>query len=160
MKTRPADAMREAMGCDDHFGWGPDSTPTRERPVSGADFAAVEEGGWPDGIIGALPDMPDPAELDAEQRYASLRRVYAAAVEQASAGKGKERHALGEEAFEDQQIIEIGRRLGSNHFELGQAVKKAYESARLPRERAKAELLGAMNYLAAAYLLLEKQVAE
>lgn len=132
-----------------------DERPTRER-ASGTDFRAIEEG-WPDGIIGSLPDMPDPDELAAEERYAALRRVYKAAVEQASAGKGKERHAQDGEAFEDQQIMEIGRRLGSNHFELGQAVKKAYESARLPRDRAKAELLGAMNYLAAAYLLLDEK---
>jgi hypothetical protein len=36
-----------------------------------------------------------------------------------------------------------------------QAMKKAQESTRLPPDRAKAELLGAINYLAAAYLLLE-----
>jgi hypothetical protein len=34
-------------------------------------------------------------------------------------------------------------------------MKKAQESTRLPPDRAKAELLGAINYLAAAYLLLD-----
>ena len=51
-------------------------------------------------------------------------------------------------------IMEIGRMVGSG-YPLGQAMKKAQESARMPPDRAKAELLGAINYLAAAYLLLE-----
>lgn len=86
--------------------------------------------------------------------YGSLRRVLALAVEQASVGKGKERHANGR-PFDEQPIMEIGRMVGSG-YPLGQAMKKAQESARLPNDRAKAELLGAINYLAAAYMLLEE----
>lgn len=92
--------------------------------------------------------------------YASLRRVLDQAYEQASAGKGNERHANPDERFEDQPIIQIGLNLGSNHFEIGQAVKKAIESARLPPDRAVAELLGAINYLAAAVLVRSALVCE
>lgn len=88
--------------------------------------------------------------------YDTLRAVYARAVEQASRGKGKERHALEGEPFEEQQIVELNERIGSNHGAIFQACKKATESCRLPRERAVAELLGAMNYLAAAVLVLER----
>jgi hypothetical protein len=90
--------------------------------------------------------------------YAELCRVYLAAVDQAAHGKGKERHAT-DEPFHEQQIVRIGQWLGgSPDFCLGQAVKKAFEVHRLPtKERRLAELLGAMNYLAAAYLLVESQ---
>jgi hypothetical protein len=47
--------------------------------------------------------------------------------------------------------------MGSNHFEIGQACKKALESARLSPEKAVAELLGAINYLAAAVILRERE---
>lgn len=92
--------------------------------------------------------------------YSRLERVYALAVEQASKGKGAERHVVqADERFENQLITEIGRRLGNTGFELGQAVKKTYEASgminRGEREAAKRELLGAMNYLAAAYIMTE-----
>lgn len=85
--------------------------------------------------------------------YDSLRYVLTLAIEQASVGKGKERHANGK-PFDRQPIMEIGRMVGSG-YPLGQAMKKAQESTRLPPDRAKAELLGAINYLAAAYMLLD-----
>ncbi len=88
--------------------------------------------------------------------YSSLRRVYRDAVFQAESGKGKERHACDGEAFENQQICEINRRLGSNEGALFQAVKKIYESKRLGREAAIRELLGALNYTAAAIILLRE----
>jgi len=44
-------------------------------------------------------------------------------------------------------------------YQLGQAMKKTQEASRLPNDRARAELLGAINYLAAAYLLLEERAA-
>lgn len=100
-------------------------------------------GDTPSGIVTLSPD----------DGYDSLRHVLALALEQASVGKGKERHANGK-AFDRQPIMEIGRMVGSG-YPLGQAMKKAQESTRLPPDRAKAELLGAINYLAAAYLLLD-----
>ncbi len=85
--------------------------------------------------------------------YVKLKDVYEQAVLQASGGKGKERHANEGEPFEKQKICEIRRRVGSG-YTLGQAIKKSIESKRLPRDRAVAELLGAMNYLAAEVICL------
>ena len=91
--------------------------------------------------------------VPADDGYDSLRGVLKLAIDQASVGKGKERHANGK-PFDRQPIMEIGRMVGSG-YPLGQAMKKAQESMRLPPDRAKAELLGAINYLAAAYMLLD-----
>jgi hypothetical protein len=88
-------------------------------------------------------------------KYDALRAVLLRALEQAEHGKGKERHASEGEAFHEQQIVKFGEWLGSCHFQVGQACKKAIESTRLPRDRAVAELLGAMVYLAAAVLVVE-----
>jgi hypothetical protein len=88
--------------------------------------------------------------------YRDLIRILNEAVEQAAHGKGKERHAC-DRPFDRQPIMEIQRLLGSNHFALGQAIKKAQESTRLPKERAKHELIGAIVYLSAAILHLEEQ---
>lgn len=89
--------------------------------------------------------------------YASLRAVLERAACQAESGKGKLRHALDGEAFAEQQIVRLGEWMGSNHYEIGQACKKALESTRLAPERAVGELLGAINYLAAAVLVLERE---
>lgn len=84
--------------------------------------------------------------------YGRLEEVLTKAAEQASAGKGAERHADGQR-FEDQPIMWIEREFKS--FQLGQAVKKIHESQRLAPEAAARELLGAINYLAAKIIALE-----
>ena len=84
--------------------------------------------------------------------YGRLEEVLAKAAEQASAGKGAERHADGQR-FEDQPIMWIEREFKS--FQLGQAVKKIHESQRLAPEAAARELLGAINYLAAKVVALD-----
>jgi hypothetical protein len=91
--------------------------------------------------------------------YGSLKRVLADAMLQAKSGKGKERHA-DEEPFENQKICVINRWLKDSPVAgpLFQAVKKTIESSRLPGERAIDELRGAINYLAAAIILLEEQL--
>ena len=96
--------------------------------------------------------------VNTELLYGRLKSVQRRAYEQASAGKGKERHATAGEAFEDQQICEISRRLKGHAAggPLFQVVKKSYESGRLPKQRAIAELLGAMNYLAAAIIIMDE----
>ena len=86
--------------------------------------------------------------------YQGLQRVLQLALEQASAGKGNERHANGK-PFDEQPMMEIGRMVGHG-FCLGQAIKKAQESSRMQPDAAQRELLGAINYLAGAYLLLEE----
>lgn len=90
--------------------------------------------------------------------YEGLASVLQRALTQASMGKGSQRHARGGEAFERQVICEGARRFGTGSL-LFQAYKKAEESQRLDDERAVAELLGAINYLAAAVIVLEEQAA-
>ena len=84
--------------------------------------------------------------------YVSLGLVLQDALEQASKGKGKKRHASEGEAYENQIICEVTRRLGPG-YPLGQAVKKIYESQRISGEKGRAELLGAINYIAAAVIV-------
>jgi len=84
--------------------------------------------------------------------YESLWSVLDDAVSQAAIGKGKVRHAVHGQAFEEQPICTITRDVGQG-FPLGQARKKLTESMRLPWPQARAELLGAINYLAAAVVV-------
>jgi hypothetical protein len=89
--------------------------------------------------------------------YAKLAEALRGAYNQASEGKGRERHAT-DEPFEEQKICVISRWIADSPIAgvLFQAVKKAVESARLPSERAIRELQGAINYLAAGIILLEE----
>jgi hypothetical protein len=91
--------------------------------------------------------------------YEQLAKVLDDALAQAQAGKGKERHAGEGEAFHDQQIVQLCEWMGSTQGDVFQAAKKAIESTRLPAPRAEAELLGAINYLAAAVIVLRRQGA-
>lgn len=97
----------------------------------------------------------DPANTDYNKLYYVLDRAF----HHAATGKGHERHARGATPFDKQPILEIGRMVGPG-FNLGQAMKKAQEASgmigRGETERATAELLGAINYLAAAVILIEK----
>ena len=90
--------------------------------------------------------------------YAPLRRVLDAAYDQAANGKGKERHA-NDKPFTNQPIMEIARMVGPG-YQLGQAMKKSQEAGgmihRGQPDRAKAELLGAINYLAACVMLIDE----
>ena len=91
--------------------------------------------------------------------YISLGLVMQSALEQASRGKGRERHASEGEAYSDQIICEVTRRLGSG-YPLGQAVKKIYESQRIGGEKGVAELLGAINYIAAAVIVTKEELED
>lgn len=92
--------------------------------------------------------------------YAALETVLCAAYNQAANGKGKERHAQND-PFLDQPIMEIGRLLKSIDGELYQAIKKVREGLMMARagesDRAIREFLGAINYIAAAALLVTEQ---
>lgn len=94
--------------------------------------------------------------IDIPEGYESLGLALGEAVAQASRGKGADRHAEKGEPFSDQLIMSIPRRLGPGGecFCLGQALKKICESRRLAPAPARAELLGAINYIAAAWSLL------
>ncbi len=93
-----------------------------------------------------------------DANYTSLDRVLRLAYEQSATGKGKDRHA-NSKAFDEQPIIEIARMVGAG-FNTGQAMKKLQESMGFHRqnkhEAALAELLGAIVYTAAAYLVVEE----
>lgn len=88
--------------------------------------------------------------------YDKLADVLTRAYQQAANGKGKERHANDGVPFEEQPMSAINGLLGSTDGFLYQAMKKAVESKRLPKERAVAELFGAINYLAGAVIALER----
>jgi hypothetical protein len=91
--------------------------------------------------------------------YEQLAAVLDESLAHAQTGKGRDRHACGE-PFHDQQIVQLGEWMGrSTHFAIGQACKKAIESTRLEADplRARAELLGAINYLAAAVLVIDRR---
>jgi len=88
--------------------------------------------------------------------YTSLATALQAAYDQSAAGKGKERHANGR-PFDEQPIMEIARMVGPG-YQIGQAMKKGQEAmgmyGRGDRDRARAELLGAIVYMAAAWNLM------
>lgn len=94
--------------------------------------------------------------IDIPEGYEALGLALGEAVAQAACGKGSERHAESGEKFSDQLIMSIPKRLGPGGecFCLGQALKKICESRRLAPAAARAELLGAVNYIVAAWSLL------
>lgn len=97
------------------------------------------------------------ARLPVTPGYEHLAAVLDEALAQAQSGKGKERHACGE-PFHDQQIVQLGEWMGgSTAFAIGQACKKALESTRLDDAVAERELLGAINYLAAAVVVIRRR---
>ena len=86
--------------------------------------------------------------------YSDLFEVLRDALEEAQEGKGAVRHGNGL-SFTDQPALTITRAVGLG-FPLGQAMKKIQESQRMDPDAAKRELLGAINYLAAAVLFLDE----
>lgn len=86
--------------------------------------------------------------------YHELFDVLREALEQAQVGKGEERHGNGL-SFLEQPALTITRAVGRG-FPLGQAMKKIQESQRMDPDAAKRELLGAINYLAAAILSFDE----
>jgi hypothetical protein len=92
--------------------------------------------------------------------YDSLFNVLTRALHQAQDGNGKERHAQPGQAFEDQPIISIGQLVGMG-FQNGQAIKKMVEAqgmvARGDFAAAEREILGAINYLAATVIEVNRR---
>ena len=102
---------------------------------------------------GILAMTSHPSNTD--EQYAPLRRVLSLALEQASSGKGAERHGQGN-PFDKQPMMEISRMIGGPAGCFYQAMKKTQEASRMEPDAAKREILGAINYLAGAYLLLDE----
>lgn len=118
-----------------------------------------------DGHYSFCPKKDGPDEedwLDADnwhsvnvnEGYYALFSVLNDALNQAQNGKGAERHGNGL-SFTDQPALTISRAVGLG-FPLGQAMKKIQECQRMDTDAAKRELLGAINYLAAAILFLDE----
>ena len=95
-----------------------------------------------------------------EPGYESIATVLQEALDQAQSGKGKERHA-NDLPFEEQPILAINRMIGSPDGLVYQVIKKSLESKRLLQIKGKdaaiRELLGVMNYSAAAIILIREQ---
>ena len=92
-----------------------------------------------------------------DDRYLKLSDVLNEAYEQATEGKGRERHDDGE-YIENQHTLRTGRtHVG---FLTGQAAKKIEEQARLPLEQQKQELLGAIVYCAFQVILINEKLEE
>jgi hypothetical protein len=107
--------------------------------------------------VKTVEEIPLPEESGLHNRnvtvaagYDPLFEVLIDALNQAQFGKGKERHAT-DKPFLQQPILQIRRMVGSG-YTIGQAMKKAQESQRLPTEAAINDLRGAINYLAAEIL--------
>jgi len=103
----------------------------------------------------------EPASDCLSREYQSLSDVLHDAYEQASGGKGKERHDNGL-PFEDQPIMQITRLLGDHPVAAlaYQVVKKTVEAGRLYHikgaDAAEREILGAINYSAAMILRMRE----
>lgn len=116
--------------------------------------------------MGTEQDMTaDEALAAINDGYEALRDEFVAAVEQASGGKGKERHA-NDLPFEDQPIMAITRLLDGHPCGAlaYQAIKKIIESGKLLKikglEHAVAEAHGAMNYTAAIAIFYRELAAK
>lgn len=104
-------------------------------------------------VTPAANDNHVPATTLSAAGYESLAHVLARAFDQASNGKGQERHANAL-PFHKQPMQVIAGQVGPA-FLTGQAIKKIQESQVLPARRDVAELLGAINYIAGVVIYLE-----
>lgn len=87
-----------------------------------------------------------------------IAAVLSEASEHALHGKGQERHRGEGDNFRDEHWYEVCTLSGAD-FLYGQAAKKLLEHQRLEPEHARAEVLGAINYLAFAAMLNELRVS-
>lgn len=134
--------------------------PTEPTQVDLEEYIA-EKNGEPYNPWRERPER-DTSYMTQATMYQPLKDVLKSAYAQAASGKGKERHA-NDKPFLEQPIMEIGRMVGMG-YQTGQAMKKAQEAGgmvqRMQYEAARAELLGAINYLAAAYILIGEMASK
>lgn len=112
--------------------------------------------------MGTERDMTaDEALAEINDGYEMLRDEFVAAVEQASCGKGKERHA-NDQPFDQQPILAITRLLDGHPCAAlaYQIIKKTIEAGRLVKlrgpEAAVSETYGVMNYAGAMAIRLKE----
>ena len=112
--------------------------------------------------MGTERDMTaDEALAAINDGYEMLRDEFVAAVEQASGGKGKERHA-NDQPFDQQPILAITRLLDGHPCAAlaYQIIKKTIEAGRLVKLRgtdaAVSETYGVMNYAGAMAIRLKE----
>jgi hypothetical protein len=79
--------------------------------------------------------------LKTDPRYKCIAKQFQPCLDQIQTGKGMERHGT-EEDFKQQ----LTWKLAGLPFFLGQMIKKAYESERLPHAEKVKEITGAINY--------------
>ena len=103
-------------------------------------------------VVPVFQDVRNVIEIP--EGYEALAQVLKEALEQASIGKGKERHA-NDDAFKDQLMVYMANQIGIAG-PVFQVVKKAVESCRLPYPANVKELLGAINYAAGAIISLKE----
>jgi hypothetical protein len=102
---------------------------------------------WKNGFD--LEPCPDQETVQTDLDYESLRRVLEAAYDQASMGKGKERHAGDGLAFIDQPMQAVSKLLNTSDGLAFQAIKKVTEQQGMKTfEQKERELLGAIVYIA------------
>lgn len=93
-----------------------------------------------------------------EPGYHRLYHVLMAALDQASRGKGSERHEIGDFPFEEQHMLKIAELQDSPDGMVFQVCKKVVEGIRLSDHESRIkELHGAINYLAGIVIYLEKK---
>ena len=95
-----------------------------------------------------------PKQDDTDPNYDSLKKVLDEAFEQASEGKGHNRHNPDCIPFTEQDGCTINKRFPG--FAKGQATKKIFESEILPPVKAIEELKGAIVYLAMEIIRLQE----
>jgi hypothetical protein len=133
---------------------GPDYEPVdRPEPIWDPTAAYLEKLCEDAGVVQTAAEKLEPCpDLEAVQTkidYESLRRVLEAAYDQASMGKGKERHAGDGLAFIDQPMQAVSKLLNTSDGLAFQAIKKVTESQGMKTfEQKERELLGAIVYIA------------
>ncbi|MBY3055026.1 hypothetical protein HF263_02895 [Rhizobium leguminosarum] len=112
-------------------------------------------------VIGLMTSAPaDAIDWNVEPGYEGLAGVFRDAHNHAARTKGAERHTDDNRLpFEEQPIVAIPMMLGSIEGQLYQVMKKSQEANRMAKRGdsspAVAELLGVINYAAAAIIVLK-----
>ena len=142
-------AVAATMGLEDNNPFlDDDPCPTC---LNGVCQCGPDEEDWLDDVDEGTEEF---RSVFVKPEYSDLFEVLRDALEEAQEGKGAVRHGNGL-SFTDQPALTITRAVGLG-FPLGQAMKKIQESQRMDPDAAKRELLGAINYLAAAVLFLNE----